>query len=172
MEKLGNGVSAEYDYANNNQYCLNGEDDISNINIVQCRVHLHRHLTQASKSKSKSKAKRSPQPLGGPVPTPLKLEVTFDAEVFDYQGNSKGKASGVPDTENNPLTITGLTSLVKIFSTGDELSDDAKYEVDNVDWASSEHGAGGAYCSVGDVDRDHETQDEDCYFPCFITAPS
>lgn len=168
MEKLGNGVSAEYDYANNNQYCLNGEDDTSNINIVQCRVHLHRSETNAA---SKKLLKRAP--IVGPIPTPVELEITFSAEVFDYQGNSQGTESGVPTTDT-PITVTGLTSDLKIYSTGDALTDDAKYEIDdvNIDWSSSFDGAGGPYCSVGGVDGDHDTVDEDCYFPCFINSPS
>ncbi len=163
MEKLGNGVSGEYDYSKNNQYCRNGEDATSNINVVQCHVHLHRSQVEGD-------SKRKRNPIGGPI---TEIQIKFDATVYDYEGNQKGTESGVP-TDETPITVTGLTTNLLIYSTGGTLDDDAKYEIEGVDtdWSSSFHGAGGPYCSVGKVDGDSGTQDEDCYFPCFINAPS
>ena len=163
MEKYGNGVSKEYDYSNNNQYCRNGEDATSNINVVQCHVHLDR-------SEKEVASKRKRDPLGGPV---AETQITFKAIVYDYEGNQKGTESGVP-TDETPITVTGLTTNLLIYSTGITLGDDAKYEIEGVDtdWLSSFDGAGGPYCSVGKVDGDSGTQKEDCYFPCFVDAPS
>ena len=72
------------------------------------------------------------------------------------------------------MTVTGLTSDLLILATGDMTLDaDANYDVNdiNANWDSSTVGAGGKYCSVGDIDGDNNTKDEDCYFPCFINPP-
>lgn len=92
----------------------------------------------------------------------------YAAEVFDYMGTSKGKTSGV---------ALSLRVTVGPEEDGDGLPADDEYKVDQITWSSSTDGAGvnpilpgasanpNSYCTVGAIDGDHDTKDEDCWLP-------
>lgn len=112
---------------------------------MQCKVHLRRSSST------------------GPT-------IKYEAEIFDYKGVSKGKKNVQSPTKSKPLVMDGLNPQVKIWGKDDSqsLKDIPNYQADNVEWTNDKKGRGGKYCEVGDVDGDHKTRDEDCYFPCFI----
>ena len=74
-------------------------------------------------------------------------------------------------SQDDPLVVGDGVLQVKIWEGDSELSldDVPNYSGGGITWTNDKVGAGGAYCSVGDVDGDHGTRDEDCYFPCFYT---
>ncbi|KAL8967084.1 MAG: hypothetical protein Q9183_003079 [Haloplaca sp. 2 TL-2023] len=160
--RTGGKVSYPYNYETDNRYRRNGDVAFSLVDVAQCSVHLRRKSVPKKDFKKRSA-------IMGPGPPVIEREIRFEAEVFDHFWNSKGKESGVP-TEDEPITLSGLTTNLKIWSVGNSLEDDAQYLIEGVelDWFSSYEGIAGPYCTVGGVDGEHGTKDEDCWFPCFV----
>ncbi|KAL8869592.1 MAG: hypothetical protein Q9174_004160 [Haloplaca sp. 1 TL-2023] len=157
----GTKVSHPYNYEVDNRYRRNGDTAYSLVDIAQCRVHLRRERVPKNRKKRSAAI--------GPLPPSPEREISFEAEVFDHLGESKGTESDVP-TEDVPIIVTGLMTDLKIWSTGDSIEDEAWYRIEGVDkdWKSEYEGVAGRYCEVGDVDGENGTKDEDCYFPCFV----
>ncbi|KAL8735471.1 MAG: hypothetical protein Q9181_002814 [Wetmoreana brouardii] len=147
-------VSPEYDYDRNNHYALSAPGEKSDIDIVQCKVHLTRSIHGSSGGRAGSS-----------------IYIQYKAEVFDYKGNSKGKRSAKMPSKDNPLSVDGVNPEVKIWAGKKfmSLDDVPNYQADNVNWTNDKEGYGGLYCRVGEVDGNDGTRDEDCWFPCFIT---
>lgn len=99
------------------------------------------------------------------------IYIQYEAEVSDYKGNSKEKGSARSPNKDNPLSVSGLDPVVKIWEgkSAESLDNKLNYQADNVEWTNDKNGNGGPYCSVGDVDGDNGTRDDECWFPCFIS---
>ena len=151
---LGN-LSPEYDYDHNNRYALSAPYDKADIDIVQCRVHLTRKETGSDDVR------------GGST-----LTINYEAEVFDFRANSQGKGNMDLPTQGDPLVVGDGDLQVKIWAGDSEFSldDVPNYSGGGITWTDDKKGYGGAFCSVGGVDGDTGTMEEDWYFPAYVNA--
>ncbi|KAK4691577.1 hypothetical protein P7C71_g5449, partial [Lecanoromycetidae sp. Uapishka_2] len=150
-EQQGN-VGSPYNYDSQDHYALSSPGVEADNDIVQCRVHLKRTTKEEATGRGAT-------------------TIQYDATTYDYKDSQTGTGTADLPSPDDPLTVTGGTVAVKIW-VGDEevsLDDNPNYSVLDVTFKDNTDGYGGPYCTIGDVDGDSGTRDEDCYYPCFVS---